>query len=132
MAVMSDQPQQLQVGSSVLPLYVERRMRVFAITESEFASVSTLNAQTNVFLSVGTAILTAAASIWVNAIFYTDVPPAAYVAKAFVAPVGILVALAFYYLAYSAHKSRTSTWENIMAESASLSTSGSASPAVLS
>jgi hypothetical protein len=117
--------EQLQIGSSVVPLYVERRMKVYAITESEFASVSAINGQTTMFVSIGFALLSAAFSIWVNAIFYTEIPPAAMVAQKYVAPIGVLMALSFFWLAWRAMKTRQSTWNTIKAESALLSGSGS-------
>src|SRR5258708_4114808 len=129
MAVMIEQTSQaieagpLQVGSSVVPLYVERKMKVYAITDSEFESVSMLNAQTTIFSSIGLAILSAAGSIWANAVFYTEAPPAAIVAQKYVAPFGVLLALCFFLLAWRAVKSRKSTWERIKEESASQATS---------
>jgi protein-S-isoprenylcysteine O-methyltransferase Ste14 len=122
-ADMIDQPPSTEVqilGSSVVPLYVERKMKVFAITESEFASVSTLNAQTTVFSSLGFAILSAALSIWINGIFYTEVPPTAFVAQRFIAPFGVLLAIAFFWLAWRSSKTRETTWTRIKEESASL------------
>lgn len=128
---MTDQSQStgLQIlGSSVVPLYVERKMKVFAITESEFASVATLNAQTTMFCSIGFAILSAALSIWINGIFYTEVPPTAFVAQRFVAPFGVLLAVAFFWLAWRASKTRETTWTRIKEESALLATQGSMLP----
>jgi protein-S-isoprenylcysteine O-methyltransferase Ste14 len=122
--------QRLQFGSSVVPLYVERQMKVYAITESEFASLSTLNAQMTTFASVGTALIGAAGSIWANAVFYTEVPPTATIAKSIVAPACVVLALVFFYLAWHARKNRRSTWDSIKAESSSLpSSAGSVSPA---
>jgi hypothetical protein len=118
------EPNQLQLGSSVVPLYVERRMKVYAITDSEFSSVSMLNAQTTTFFSIGLAILSAAVSIWINAVFYADAPPAAVVAQKYVAPCGVLLALSFFWLAFRAIQNRQSTWERIKEESASLATPG--------
>jgi hypothetical protein len=105
----------------VVPLYVERKMRVFAVTEGEFASLSSLNAQTTSFSAIGMAILGSAVSIWVNALFYTDVPPTAYVAKVYVAPAGVLLAIVFFCLAIYAHRARRSTWTQIKSESSSSS-----------
>ena len=112
-------PQQghLQVGSSLQPLYVERRMKVYAITESEFNSLSTLNSQTTIFSSVGFAILSAGISIWINALFYTDVPAPAYVAMVYIAPATIVLALVFFYLALRASGARESSWVQIKNES---------------
>ena len=111
----------LQVGSSVVPLYVERKMKVYAVTESEFASLSSLNAQTTIFTSVGFAILSAALSIWVNALFYTDVPASAYVAKVYIAPATVFIGLVFFVLAVYAHRARQSTWAQIKSKSSSSS-----------
>jgi hypothetical protein len=111
--------QSLQIGSSVVPLYVERRMKVYAVTEGEFATLSTLNAQQTIFFSVALALISGAVSIWANAVFYNDVPPAAYVAKMFVAPAGILLAIVFLVLAGLAVRSGRSTWRSIKTESIS-------------
>jgi len=107
----------LQIGSSVIPLYVERRMKIYAVTEGDFSSLSALNAQTTIFSSVGLALLSVAVSIWINAVFYVDVPPAAYVAKIFVAPVLALLAVVFFILARHSAKNSASTWETIKSES---------------
>ncbi len=119
---MSDQPtrgdrQELQVGSSVLPLYVERKMKVYAITEHELESLSTRNAQTTAFYSIGSFILSAAISVWGNAIFYTELPAPALVAKYYGAPLSGLMALVFFGLGLHAARSRKSTWQQIKAES---------------
>ena len=98
-------------------LYVDRRMKLYLVTDSEFESLSTHNGQTTVFYSVGFAVLSAAISVWANAIFYDTVPAPAYVAKWFVAPAGVLIAAVFFYLAYQARRSSTSTWNTIKSES---------------
>jgi len=116
------------LGSSVVPLYVERKMKVYAITESEFASVSALNGQTTMFSSIGFAILSAALSIWVNAVFYTDVPPAAMLAQKYVAPIGVLIAASFFWLSWRATQTRQSTWNTIKTESALLARPKSGAP----
>jgi hypothetical protein len=107
----------LQIGSSLVPLYVERQMKVYAVTEGEVESLSTLNAQTTIFYSVGSFLASAAISIWVNAVFYTEIPPAALVAKYIVAPLVLLVSSAFFFLGWHATRSRRSTWEVLKRES---------------
>ena len=52
---MTDQP--LKLGSSVIPLYVERQMKVYAVTEGEFNSLSTQNTEMTIYVTVGFAIL---------------------------------------------------------------------------
>jgi len=123
---MSDQPPPhedaapLQIsGSSVVPLYVERKMKIYAVPEFEFDSLASRNTQATTFFSVGSFLLSAAISIWINAIFYTDVPPAAVIAKTYVAPLGVLLACVFFGLAWQATKSRKSSWERIKDESVS-------------
>lgn len=112
---MTDQP--LKLGSSVIPLYVERQMKVYAVTEGEFNSLSTQNTEMTIYVTVGFAILSAAISIWVNSLFYTDVPPSAYVAKIYVAPAGIALSLVCFILAWYIHRARNSTWAAIRSES---------------
>jgi|SRR6185312_13271437 len=91
---MTDQP--LQIGSSVIPLYVNRQMKLYLVTETEFESLSSLNGQATGFSSVGSAMLSLALSIWINAVFYTEMPPEAHVAKMFVAPLLLILAAVFF------------------------------------
>jgi hypothetical protein len=115
----SQNSEPFQIGSSLVPLYVERKMKVYAITESEVESLSTRNAQATAFYSAGAFFLSAALSVWVNAVFYTDLPPTAVVAKYFGAPLILLIALILFGLGFHATKSRKSTWEAIKLESVS-------------
>ena len=109
----------LQIGSSLVPLYVERKMKVYAVTESEVDSLSTRNAQATAFYSAGAFFLSASLSVWVNAVFYTDIPPAASVAKIYGAPLVLILAIVLFALGLHAAKSRKSTWEAIKRESGS-------------
>jgi hypothetical protein len=67
-------------------------------------------------------------SVWVNAIFYTEIPPAALIAKVYIAPAGLLLSLVFFFLAYRTARNRASTWERIKAESVSRANAESVSP----
>jgi hypothetical protein len=107
----------LQIGSSLVPLYVERQMKVYAVTEGEVASLSMLNSLSTAFYSSGSFTLSAAVGIWTNAIFYTDVPPAALVAKWYVAPFILLATAVLFFLGWRASKNRRSTWDAIRLES---------------
>ena len=118
----------LQLGSSLVPLYVERRMKIYAVPEFEFDSLATRNTQGTTFYSVGAFLLSAALSVWINSAFYNEVPPTAFVMKVFAAPIVVLLACVFFFLGWQATKSRQSTWERIKAESVSLATPESASP----
>jgi hypothetical protein len=109
----------LQIGSSVVPLYVERQMKVYAVTESEFVSLSTLNTQTTVFFSVGMWFLGTVISIWANAVFYTETPPVAVLAKTWGAGAAVIIAVVFFGLALHAMSRRSSTWKAIKNESSS-------------
>jgi hypothetical protein len=117
----------LQIGSSMVPLYVDRKMKLYLVTDNEFESLSTQNGQATVFIAVASATLSVAISIWINAIFYTEVPAPALVAKYLGAPVLLLVAATFFYLAYGANKARGNTWTTIKSESASRASAESAS-----
>src|SRR5258708_3293459 len=104
---MTDQPHApedagtLQIfGSSLVPLYVERKMKVYALTETEFDSLATRTAQATAFYSVGSFLLSAAISVWVNSAFYTEVPPAAFALKLFMAPLVVAVACAAFWLGW--------------------------------
>ena len=108
---MTEQP--LHLGSSVVPLYVERQMKIYAVTDSEYSALSTQNNQTTIFSSVGFSVISIAVSIWVNSLFYQEIPPVAYLAKMFVAPAVFVLSLVFFWLAYQAHRAGNSTWDSI-------------------
>jgi hypothetical protein len=118
----------LQIGSSMVPLYVDRKMKLYLVTESEFESLSSLNGQATGFSAVGSAMLSLALSIWINAIFYTEIPPTAYVVKVLVAPLLVFLAIVFFVLAFGANKSRNRTWTTIKTESGARANAESASP----
>jgi hypothetical protein len=122
---MSDQP--LQVGLSVIPLYLERRLKVYGVTENEVDSLATRNTQATTFYSVGAFVLSAALGIWINAVFYTQTPPTAEVAKYLGAPIFIVISGALFWLGWRTDRSRKSTWDAIKSESASRSGGTSAS-----
>jgi predicted membrane channel-forming protein YqfA (hemolysin III family) len=106
----------LQLGSSLIPLYVERRMKIYAVPEFEFDSLATRNTQGTTFYSVGSFLLSAALSVWVNAAFYTETTPTAFVMMVFVAPLVTLLAVVFFWLGWHNTKSRQSTWDRIKSE----------------
>src|SRR5687767_13532215 len=104
---------QLQ-GATVQPVYVERHMRVYAIHEHEAETLATLNTQSAAFYAVASFLLSAAISIWVNALFYAEpTPPTAVVMVWFGAPVIALLSLVFFALGRHAAKRRASTWQAI-------------------
>ena len=66
-------------GAKLITAYVERRVRVFAITESEVDTIGQLNAQSNSFFAMAAFLLASCIGVYVNASFYDPktVPPAA-------------------------------------------------------
>jgi hypothetical protein len=117
----------LQLGSSLTPLYVERRMKIYAVPEFEFDSLATRNTQETTFYSVGSFLLSAALSVWVNAAFYTEITPPAFIMMIFVAPLVTLLSGVFFWLGRQNGKSRQSTWDRIKNESVLLAKPESAS-----
>jgi len=115
------QPQQeLQIsGATVTPLYVQRQMKVYAIHGHEIDTLSMFNAAATVCFSVASFIGSAAVSIWVNRIFYTQLTPEAAVATIYVAPGLLLLAVVFIGLGIYAMRRRKSTWQTIKDESRS-------------
>lgn len=104
-------------GAIVRPVYVERRMKVYAVSEHEAQTISSLNAQQSSFFALASFCGTIGLSVWINAIFYTETPPAAMVAKYMGAPVALVIAAVFVYLGVVALRGRHKTWETIKNES---------------
>lgn len=112
-------PAQAPQGAKIVTAYAERKVSAYAIIESEVESISMMNAQSNIYFSVGAFLAAAAISVYVNASFYDPkaVPPAAELLCKFGAPVCGVVAIVFVILGVMSINSRNSTWDRIKEES---------------
>lgn len=110
---------ELQIGATVTPLYVQRQMKVYAIHGHEIDSLSMFNATATACFTLAAFVGSAALSIWINRIFYTELTPAGIVASYYVAPGLCLLAAVFVIVGIVAICKRRSTWRTIKSESRS-------------
>jgi hypothetical protein len=104
-------------GATMQPRYMGRTMIMYPVSETELENISSLSGQVTFRFSLTTLFLGLAASIWTNAVFYTELTPAGVLAAHFVGPV--LLALATvcgFGGCYSIWK-RKSAWDTIKRES---------------
>jgi hypothetical protein len=80
-------------------------------------SISALNTEATVFISLATALAGFAVSIWANAAFYTTLTPVAKLATSIGAPVLIVIGLAFAFLGGFTMLRRAGLWRRIKTES---------------
>jgi hypothetical protein len=104
-------------GASVQPQYVRRVMKVYAINEHEAQTLSSLNAQATVYFSLASFFASFCLAIWINALFYTYMPPVAVIAAYVVAPCLGVIAIGSLIMAIVSLRSRRSTWRVIKDES---------------
>jgi hypothetical protein len=71
------------------PRYMGRTMIMYPVSETELENISSLSGQVTFRFSLTTLFLGLAASIWTNAVFYTELTPAGVLAAHFVGPVAI-------------------------------------------
>ncbi len=94
-----------------------RIMNTYPVSEPEMDNISSLSAQVTVRFSFASLLLGLAASIWTNAVFYSELTPAGLLAARYVAP--LLFAFAFLFAVgggYSFWK-RSNAWERIKQDS---------------
>jgi len=89
-------------------------MRAYAVYEDEVNTLSYLNTQSTIFFMVAASLVSFAASIWINALFYKELTPAGQMASQYVAwgllPIGIV----FVGLGGHAIYRRARAWRNII------------------
>jgi hypothetical protein len=95
-------------GATVTTVYLEREVKAYAIQEHEFETLSMMNSLSSAFFAIGAFLLSAAISVWVNALFYETMPPTAEVAYKYVAPGVFVLGFIFLLLGVWAHCKRAS------------------------
>jgi hypothetical protein len=100
-------------GAFITTTYVGREMKVLAVSVGELRTISTLNSQATAFYSVGSAFLSFALAIWINAVFYVQLTSVATLAVWFAAPACVFMAIVFFCLGRSAATKRASTLQEI-------------------
>ena len=100
-------------GPAIKTIYTERQVRAFTVLETEFQSLTSLNVQTTVYFSLGSALLSFGLGIWVNAIFYTTLAPIAKLAAVYIAPLFLVLAVVFYGLGIAAYLRRRTALRSI-------------------
>ena len=106
-------------GSTVRSLYVEREVKVFAVQENEFNSLSNMSTFATLMYTLASVLFAYAISIWSNAVFYDKLTPAGIVATKFIAPGLVLLGLVFLVAAITATVKRSGLWRTIKRESRS-------------
>ena len=94
-----------------------RTMNTYPVSEHEMENISSLSAQATVRFSVASLLLALAASIWINAIFYTQLTPAGELATHYVAPLLLLFSIGHAIGGFFAQRKRASAWEKIKSDS---------------
>ena len=100
-------------GATVTTVYLEREVKAYAVQEHELETLSMMNSLASAFFAISAFLLSAAISVWVNALFYETMPPRAEVANKYVAPGVLILGLIFVLLGVWANYKRASTWKTI-------------------
>jgi hypothetical protein len=79
-------------GATMQPRYMGRIMNTYPVSEPEMNNISSLSAQITVRFSLASLAFGLGASIWINAVFYTELTPAGVLATKYVAPVILVIA----------------------------------------
>jgi hypothetical protein len=106
-------------GATITTAYVERQVKAYAVFETEVEALSSLNAQTTVFFSIAWSLLSFAVGIWTTAIFTDNLSPKALVASQMGAPLLVVLACVFFWLARSSGAKRLATIASIKQQSTS-------------
>lgn len=91
-------------------------MTTYPVSEPEMEHISSLSSQVTTRFSVSTLLLGLASSIWINAMFYTQLTPIAYVASLYLAPLLLVGSVGYAIGAFWARRNRTSAWERIKSD----------------
>ena len=117
---LAPQSQQVQ-GSSLQPLYTSRRMKMYALTESEAISISAINLGSTFFFGLMSFFLTACLSIYFNGIFYETLTAAGILAYYYAAPFLLLLAIVCGVAGRIAIAKRRELWNEIKTNSETIS-----------
>ena len=84
-------------GATLRPLYTERSQRMYVIPENELNQISHLNTLSTIFFSVGSALISIAIGVWVDAAFQTEpISATAEVLKSVVLPISVVLGVLCY------------------------------------
>ena len=105
-------------GATITHAYGERKVKTYAVLESEMKSISQFNTQSTTFSSIASALFALAAAIWTNAAFVTEktLPEMGRLMAWFGAPLLCALSIVFLVLGYNARKSRNEIWQTIDSE----------------
>jgi hypothetical protein len=99
------------------PRYMGRIMNTYPVSESEMTNISSLSAQVAVRFSMASLLFGLGASIWINAVFYSELTPAGVLATKYVAPLTMAMAALSVIGGVWSIMLRKNAWEQIRKES---------------
>jgi hypothetical protein len=111
----SEQPP--TAGSQVNNVYTKRSMKYYSVTDTEANSLASEGVTASVYFAVGTFLLSAALSIYTNWIFIDAVNASGKLAKAYVAPILIVLGAISIGMGIFAHKRGSKLWDDIKSHS---------------
>lgn len=109
--------QTIAAGSSVTPVYTRRNMTMYALTESEVSTISSVNTQVSVDFALSSFLFSAALGVYTNSIFYNELNPAGSLAKYYAAPITVALGLVFLVRGVAGVRRRSKLWSGLKAES---------------
>jgi len=100
-------------GAYLETLHMGRKVKVYAVTESEYKQAAQLNTLATVFSSVGSFFVATSVSIVVSCVTQQPITGLNIIFMEIVAPACFLIALACYGGTFWTIKSRKSLWDDI-------------------
>jgi hypothetical protein len=110
------------LGATMQPQYMVRTMKCYAVQETEMEMVDTFIGQATTFYSTSSALVSFAASIWINAAFATTLTDTAKLSAFYFAPLCVIGSIVFVKLGYDASRKRKTLWATIKAQSEAIAT----------
>ena len=110
-------PDGVPLGATVRPVYMGRTVNTYPVSESELKIISSFNGQVTARFSIAALLLGLAVSFWANAIFYTELTPAGFVATCYLAPLLLVGSVGYAIAGWIARRNRSGEWERIRSES---------------
>jgi hypothetical protein len=104
-------------GATMQPRYMGRIMNTYPVSEPEMNNISSLSAQVSVRFSLASLAFGLGASIWTNAVFYSELTPAGVLATKYVAPGVLIISTLFVVGGIWSMVRRHNAWEQIKKES---------------
>jgi Na+/melibiose symporter-like transporter len=100
-------------GAYLDTLHMGRKVKVYAVLESEYKQASQLNTLATVFSSIGSFFIATAVSIVISCVTQQPITDANKIFMLIAAPVCFIIALGFYGGMVWAIRSRKSLWDDI-------------------